>query len=52
MKNYMNKATDFNEYLKKQLKDKEFKSLYNEYGKQLEIAYKIIQLRKKYNCLS
>lgn len=45
----MNKSTDFNEYLKKQLKDKELKGFYDEYGKQLEIAYKIVQLRKKAN---
>ncbi len=45
----MNKTTDFDEYLKKQLKDKELKSFYDEYGKQLEIAYKIVQLRKKAN---
>jgi DNA-binding XRE family transcriptional regulator len=44
-----NKQTDFNEYLKKQLKDNEFKILYNEYGKQLEVAYKIVQLRKRAN---
>lgn len=45
--NKNNKATDFGEYLKGQLKNKEFKKYYDEYGKQLEIAYKIAQLRKK-----
>lgn len=47
----MNKKTtkfiNFQAYLKKQLKDPEFKKHYGEYGKQLEIAYQILQLRKK-----
>ncbi|MBU1290084.1 helix-turn-helix domain-containing protein, partial [Patescibacteria group bacterium] len=30
-----------------ELKNPEFKKYYNEYGKQLEIAYQILQLRKK-----
>ena len=41
------KAVDFQEYLKEQLKNPEFKKYYDEYGKQLEIAYQILQLRKK-----
>ncbi|MFC1623609.1 helix-turn-helix domain-containing protein [Patescibacteria group bacterium] len=41
------KATDFQIYLKQQLKDSEFKEFYNAYGKQLEVAYKIANLRKK-----
>jgi len=41
------KAIDFQTYLKEQLKDKEFEKYYNEHGKQLEIAYQILQLRKK-----
>jgi len=41
------KPTDFQEYLKEQLKDPEFKKYYDEYGKQLEIAYQILLLRKK-----
>ncbi|MCG2694461.1 helix-turn-helix domain-containing protein [Candidatus Parcubacteria bacterium] len=41
------KATDFQIYLKQQLKDSDFKEFYSTYGKQLEIAYKIITLRKK-----
>src|SRR5438128_1720877 len=49
----MNKKTtqfiDFQAYLKKQLKDSEFKKNYDEYGKQLEIAYQILKLRKKKN---
>jgi ribosome-binding protein aMBF1 (putative translation factor) len=43
------KFIDFDSYLKKQLKNKEFKKHYDEYGKQLEIAYQILQLRKKKN---
>jgi len=39
--------TNFQDYLKGQLKDAEFKKYYNEYGKQLEIAYQILLLRKK-----
>lgn len=39
--------TNFQDYLKEQLKDSEFKKYYNEYGKQLEIAYQILLLRKK-----
>ncbi|MFH0923280.1 MAG: helix-turn-helix transcriptional regulator [Candidatus Falkowbacteria bacterium] len=45
--NKTNKATDFQKYLEEQLKDKELKKIYDEYGKQLEIAYQILQLRKK-----
>ncbi|MEK7173065.1 MAG: helix-turn-helix domain-containing protein [Patescibacteria group bacterium] len=37
----------FNKHLKKELKDPEFKKYFDEYGKQLEISYKILQLRKK-----
>lgn len=44
-----NKQTDFNKYLKEQLKNDDFRRFYNEYGKQLEVAYKIVQLRKKAN---
>ena len=36
----------FERYLAKELKNSEFKKYYNEYGKQLEIAYQILQLRK------
>ena len=43
------KFIDFDSYLEKQLKNKEFKKHYDEYGKQLEIAYQILQLRKKKN---
>lgn len=41
------KAPDFQEYLAKQLKNIKIKKRYDEYGKQLEIAYEILQLRKK-----
>ncbi len=41
------KAVDFQKYLEGQLKNPEVKKKYNEYGKQLEIAYKILQIRKK-----
>lgn len=34
------KATDFDEYLAKELKNKEFKKLYNSYDLQLRISYK------------
>lgn len=43
----MDKAIDFQEYLKEKLKNKEFKKLYDYYGIQLEISYQILQLRKK-----
>lgn len=45
MKN--NKSQSFNKYLAQQLKNPEFKRQYIEFGKQLEIAYQILQLRKK-----
>lgn len=41
-----NHIPSFSEYLKEQLKDPQVKRYYNEFGKQLEIAYKILQLRK------
>jgi len=41
------KAIDFQEYLAEQLKNPKFKKHYDEYGRQLEIAYQILQLRKK-----
>ncbi|MCK5357024.1 MAG: helix-turn-helix transcriptional regulator [Elusimicrobiales bacterium] len=46
-KNEIIKATDFQAYLDNKLKDKKLKRHYDEYGKQLEIAYQIIKLRKK-----
>ena len=41
------KAVDFQKYLSEKLKNPKFKRYYDEYGKQLEIAYQILQLRKK-----
>ncbi len=41
------KAKDFQKYLAKQLKNPEIKKHYDEYGKQLEIAYQILKLRKQ-----
>lgn len=41
------KAVDFQEYLQEQLKNPEFKKYYDEYSKQLEIAYQILKLRKQ-----
>jgi len=40
------KLPDFDEILAEELKDQKFKKYYNEYGKQLELAYKILQMRK------
>jgi ribosome-binding protein aMBF1 (putative translation factor) len=50
---YMNKtkklpkAVDFQKYLAEKLKNPKIRKYYNEYGKQLEIAYQILQLRKQ-----
>lgn len=41
------KALDFQEFLTEQLQDPEFKKWYDYYGKQLETAYKILQMRKQ-----
>ncbi len=41
------KTVDFQVYLAKRLKNPKFRKYYNEYGKQLEIAYQILQLRKQ-----
>jgi len=41
------KAIDFQEYLERQLKDPVTRKNYDEYGRQLAIAYQILQLRKK-----
>ena len=41
------KDTDFDVYLKRHLKNKEFKKHYDEFGKQLEIAYQLARLRKE-----
>jgi len=41
------KAVDFQAYLAERLKNPKFRKYYNEYGKQLEIAYQILQLRRQ-----
>lgn len=41
------KAKDFQKYLTERLKNPKFRKYYNEYGKQLEIAYQILKLRKQ-----
>ncbi len=41
------KATDFQEYLKEQLKDPKFKKYFDKYSIQLNIGYQIFKLRKK-----
>ena len=41
------KYVDFQEYLANQLKNPEFKKYYEECGKQLEITYKILQIREQ-----
>jgi ribosome-binding protein aMBF1 (putative translation factor) len=46
-KNKQIKAIDFQEYLAERLKSPTFKRYYDEYGKQLEIAYSILLLRKE-----
>lgn len=46
-KKNLQKAISFEDYLAKQLKNPKFKKYYDEYSKQLEIAYQILQLRKR-----
>lgn len=46
-KQKIQKAVDFQEYLREQLRNPRIKKYYDEYGKQLEIAYQILQLRKQ-----
>ena len=41
------KAVDFQDYLAEKLKNPRFRKYYDEYGKQLEIAYQILKLRKQ-----
>ena len=41
------KATNWQDWLKKELKNPEFKRHYDEFGKQLEISYALLQMRKK-----
>lgn len=41
------KLRDFDEELAKELKNPEFKKMFDEYGRQLELSYALLQLRKK-----
>jgi DNA-binding XRE family transcriptional regulator len=41
------KAVDFQEYLTGKLKDKKIRKYYDAYGKQLEVAYQILKIRKE-----
>lgn len=41
------KGTDFQAYLKEQLKDPKFKKYFDKYSIQLDIGYQILLLRKK-----
>jgi len=41
------KLLDFQDVLKEELKDKEFKRYYEEEGRRLELGYKIAKLRQK-----
>lgn len=41
------KAPEFKKYLAKQLKNRRFRENYETYGKKLEVAYSILQLRKQ-----
>lgn len=41
------RETDFDVYLKKYLRNREFKKHYDEFGKQLEVAYQLVKLRKE-----
>ena len=47
MKKKIFKPDDFDEILVEELKDPESKRLFDEYGRQLELAYSILQLRKR-----
>ena len=42
------KLPEFKDYLKEELKDKEFKQYFDEEGKKLQVGYKIAQLRHKF----
>jgi DNA-binding XRE family transcriptional regulator len=45
-KKQFKKSINFKAHLQEKLKDPKFKKLYDEAGKQLEIAYRVQQLRK------
>jgi len=47
MKTKQFKATDFDDVLAEEMKNPEFKRMFDEYGRQLEISYGLLQLRKK-----
>ncbi|MFA5155457.1 MAG: helix-turn-helix transcriptional regulator [Patescibacteria group bacterium] len=47
MKKKIFKADDLDTILAQELKNPEFKRLFDEYGRQLELAYSLLQLRKK-----
>lgn len=47
MNRHTKQSIDVTQYIKRRLKNKEFKRHYDDYGKQLEISYQIAQLRKK-----
>ena len=47
MSKKIEKAIDFQDYLAQKLKNPEFRKNYEEYGRQLEIAYQILKLRKE-----
>lgn len=42
----VSRAIDFDEVLAEKLKNPKFKKYYDEYGRQLELAYQILQLRQ------
>lgn len=44
--NKKNKAIDFQGYLAEKLKDRKIRKYYDSYGKQLEVAYQILKMRK------
>jgi DNA-binding transcriptional regulator YiaG len=50
-KKYMNKkiikVPDLKDFLKEELKDKESKRMYEEFGRQFEVAYQINHLRRQ-----
>ena len=46
-KRTMKPTTDFQDHLRQELKDPKFKKAYDEYGRQLDVAYKMLLLRKK-----
>ncbi|MDP2586914.1 MAG: helix-turn-helix transcriptional regulator [Candidatus Komeilibacteria bacterium] len=47
MNKKIEKALDFEDVLKEDLKDPEFKKWFDYYGKQLEVSLAILRLRKK-----